>query len=210
MKIDTLVLGDFQTNCYVVRADEGSRDCVVIDPGLSPEPLHDFLAERDLNPVAVLLTHGHADHIAGLNMLRKHWPGVPAVIHAGDAPMLTNPVGNLSIVTGTPFTCEAADVIIDEEGPIEYANLRFEILHTPGHTPGGICLYCPEEGVVFAGDALFAGSIGRTDFPGGDYEQLIEGIREKLLNLPDDTTVRTGHGPATTIGTERHGNQYLM
>jgi glyoxylase-like metal-dependent hydrolase (beta-lactamase superfamily II) len=124
--------------------------------------------------------------------------------------MLTDPVKNLSIMTGVGFTSEAADVIIQAEGPIEFAGIRFEVLHTPGHTPGGICLYCPDVGILFSGDALFADSIGRTDFPGGNYQQLIDSIKSKLLALPDETIVYTGHGPSTTIGDERRHNQYLM
>ncbi len=209
MQVNTLVLGDFQTNCYVVRTDERVRNCVVIDTGLSPEPLGDFLEERALEPAAVIFTHGHADHIAGLNMLRQRWNGIVAIIHAADAAMLTNPMCNLSVIAGTPFSSEPADVVIEREGPVEYAGLRFDILHTPGHTPGGICLYCPAEGVVFSGDALFASSIGRTDFPGGNYEQLIESIRSRLLTLPEDTVVYTGHGPSTTIADEKYANQYL-
>ncbi|MBE0537812.1 MAG: MBL fold metallo-hydrolase [Phycisphaerae bacterium] len=210
MTINTIILGDFQTNCYVLRTDAQASECVIIDAGLSPEPLEDFLEENDLTPAAVLLTHGHVDHIAGLNMLRQRWGSITVAIHADDATMLTNPLRNLSIMTGIPFSSEAAEVVFDKEESIEYAGLRFQVLHTPGHTPGGICLYCPRERIVFAGDALFAGSVGRTDFPGGNYDQLIESIREKLLTLPDDTTVYTGHGPSTTIADEKQANQYLV
>ena len=210
MKIDTFVLGDFQTNSYVVRATDRTKDCVVIDTGLSAEPLIDFLEENDLNPIAVIFTHGHADHIAGLNLLRDRSGDIKVAIHTDDAQMITDPVKNLSIMTGVGFTSAAADVIIQAEGPIEFAGIRFEVLHTPGHTPGGICLYCPDVGILFSGDALFADSIGRTDFPGGNYAQLIDSIKSKLLALPDETIVYTGHGPTTTIGDERRHNQYLM
>ncbi len=210
MKIDTFVLGDFQTNSYVVRATGQTKDCVVIDTGLSSEPLIDFLEENNLNPIAVIFTHGHADHIAGLNLLHNRPGDIKVAIHTDDAQMLTDPVKNLSIMTGVGFTSAAADVIIQAEEPIEFAGIRFEVLHTPGHTPGGICLYCPDVGVLFSGDALFADSIGRTDFPGGNYQQLIDSIKSKLLALPDETIVYTGHSPATTIGDERRHNQYLM
>ncbi len=210
MKVDTLVLGGFETNSYVVRASEEAADCIVIDTGLSAEPLIDFLADHKLSPVVVVLTHGHADHIAGLNLLREKWPGIKVAIHTDDAGMLTNPMTNLSVMTGVSFSAEAAEIVIEEEGEIELGPITFEVLHTPGHTPGGICLYCADEGVVFGGDALFASSIGRTDFPGGNYEQLIESIKSKLLVLPDETKVYTGHGPATTIGTEKECNQYLQ
>lgn len=210
MKIDTLVLGGFETNSYVVRADDESRECVVVDTGLSAEPLIEFLVEENIEPVAVVFTHGHADHIAGVNLLREKWPGIKVAIHTDDAGMLTNPMTNLSVMTGVAFSAEPAEIVIESDGRIELGPVTFDVLHTPGHTPGGICLYCSDDGVVFGGDALFASSIGRTDFPGGNYEQLIESIKSKLLTLPDETKVYTGHGPATTIGTERQFNQYLQ
>jgi hydroxyacylglutathione hydrolase len=210
MKVDTIVLGDFQTNSYVARTTEETADCVIVDTGLSPEPLMDFLVENELNPTAVIFTHGHADHIAGLNLLRQKWPDIKVAIHTDDAEMLTDPMKNLSIMTGKSFTSEPAQIVIKQDEAIEFAGIEFEVFHTPGHTPGGICLYCRDQSVVFAGDTLFADSIGRTDFPGGNYEQLIESIKTKLLALPDDTKVYTGHGSDTTIGYERKHNQYLQ
>lgn len=209
MQIHNIILGDYQTNSYCVTANEGAADCLVIDTGLSPQPLIDFIKGRNLNPIAVILTHGHADHIAGLNLLRGNWPGIKVAIHARDANMLSDAQANLSALTGASFETEPADIIIEEDGPIEFAGIKFDIMHTPGHTKGGICLYAKNEGILFAGDTLFATSIGRTDFPGGNYEQLISGIKKKLLVLPDETKVYTGHGPETTIGTEKKFNQYL-
>jgi len=116
---------------------------------------------------------------------------------------------NLSAFSGMPFKTGPADIIIEAESPLIFAGMEFQILHTPGHTPGGISLYSEKEGVVFVGDALFAGSIGRTDFPGGDSNQLIAAIKTKLLTLPEDTTVYSGHGPATTIATEKRTNPFL-
>lgn len=210
MKVDTIVLGDFQTNSYVVRATEETVDCVIVDTGLSAQVLIDFLVENSLNPTAVIFTHGHADHIAGLNLLREKRPEIKVAIHTDDAEMLTDPMKNLSIMTGNSFTSQPAEIVIREDETIEFAGITFETFHTPGHTPGGICLYCRSEGVVFAGDTLFADSIGRTDFPGGNYAQLIESIKSKLLLLPDETKVYTGHGPDTTIGYEKQHNQYLQ
>jgi hydroxyacylglutathione hydrolase len=210
MKVDTIVLGDFQTNSYVARTTEETADCVIVDTGLSPEPFMDFLVDKDLYPSAVIFTHGHADHVAGLNLLRQKWPDIKVAIHADDAEMLTDPMKNLSIMTGKSFTSEPAQIVIKQDEAIEFAGIEFEVFHTPGHTPGGICLYCRDQSVVFAGDTLFADSIGRTDFPGGNYEQLIESIKTKLLALPDDTKVYTGHGSDTTIGYERKHNQYLQ
>jgi len=116
---------------------------------------------------------------------------------------------NLSALSGVPFKTSPADIIIDAEGPQTFAGVEFQILHTPGHTPGGVSLYSKSEGVVFVGDALFAGSVGRTDFPGGDFNQLITAIKTKLLTLPDETRVYSGHGPATTIANEKRTNPFL-
>ncbi len=210
MQIHKLILGDYQTNSFCLTANEDAVDCLVIDTGLSPQPLIDFLKERKLDPIAVILTHGHADHIAGLNLLRENWPDIKVAIHIQDADMLSDAQANLSALTGGGFETEPADIIIEEEGTIEFAGIKFDVIHTPGHTHGGICLYEKNESILFAGDTLFATSIGRTDFPGGNYDQLISGIKKKLMVLPDETKVYTGHGPETTIGTEKKFNQYLQ
>jgi len=209
MKIDRLILGDFETNCYVVRTDESARDCVVIDTGLDSREMMAFLAEHRLTPAAVILTHGHVDHIAGLAALRSAFPQVRVYIHKLDAPMLTDSRSNLSRMAMMTFTTAPADVLLADGDTIDEAGIVLKVLHTPGHTPGGICLYAESEGVVFAGDTLFAGGIGRTDFPGGDTEQLLDGIRAKLFVLPDPTVVHPGHAMRTTIGREKASNPFL-
>ncbi|HUW18765.1 MAG TPA: MBL fold metallo-hydrolase [Sedimentisphaerales bacterium] len=209
MEIDRLILGAFETNCYVVRANKAADRCLVIDAGLEATELVDFIQERKLNPLAVVLTHGHADHIVGVAEARKSFPAVKVYIHKLDAEMLTGAENNLSALTGELFRTEPADLTLEEGDVVEQAGIRLHVLHTPGHTPGGICLYSREHGVVFVGDTLFAGSIGRTDFPGGSMTQLITGIREKLLTLPDETVVYPGHGPITTVEQERKYNPYL-
>jgi len=209
MKIDRLILGDFQTNCYVVRGEESASDCLVVDPGLDPESLIGFLQDRQLHPVAVILTHGHVDHIASLTPLRRSFPGIRVYIHRLDAPMLADPQANLSALAGMVFTTEPAEVLLEDGDTLELAGIRLRVLHTPGHTPGGICLYAEQEGLVFVGDTLFADSVGRTDFPGGSTSQLIESIRVKLLALPDTTAVYPGHGMSTTICRERRLNPFL-
>ena len=209
MKIQQLILGDFETNCYCLTASDSAKECLIIDTGLGPEPLIDFLRANELNPAAVIFTHGHADHITGASLLRENYPDIKVAIHRNDAKMLTSCVKNMSILSGKAFTVEPANVIIEAEGPISFANLQFEVLHTPGHTQGGICLYSETEEVVFVGDTLFAGSIGRTDLPGGDFNQLITAIKEKLLTLPPRTKVLPGHGQETTIQNEKQFNQYL-
>ena len=210
MIIDTLVLGDFQTNCFCVRPNEEVSDCLIIDPGMGAEVLVQMLQEKGYTPVEILLTHGHADHIGGVESLRQHWPGVRVSIHEDDAGMLTNPADNLSLMAGVMVQARPAEVLLNSEDIYyEAAGLRFKVLHTPGHTPGGICLYASDEDILFAGDTLFAGSVGRSDFPGGDHRMLIDMIRQKLLILPQKTMVYTGHGPATTIGNEKESNPFL-
>ncbi|MBN1436092.1 MAG: MBL fold metallo-hydrolase [Sedimentisphaerales bacterium] len=209
MKIDCLVLGDFQTNCYVVRESDDSQDCVVIDPGLSAGPLLDMLAANDLRPSRILLTHGHIDHIAGLESLRKKYPQAKICIGKEEASALSDPTANLAVMLAMKLTVGPADEELAAGDVLNLGDLEFQVLSTPGHTVGGVSYYCGEEGVVFTGDALFAGSIGRHDFPGGDLETLLQGIREQLFTLPDDTRVYSGHGPVTTIGEEKRSNPFF-
>ena len=210
MIIDTIVLGDYQTNCFCVRQNEEANDCLIIDPGMEAAPLVQMLQANDYTPVDILLTHGHADHIGGVETLRQHWPEVRVAISKDDADMLTSPAENLSLMAGAMIQARPAEILLNsEEGDYEAAGLRFKILHTPGHTPGGICLYAADEDILFAGDTLFAGSIGRSDFPGGNHRILIDMIRQNPLILPAQTTVYTGHGPATTIGNEKASNPFL-
>jgi hydroxyacylglutathione hydrolase len=209
MKIDGLVLGSYQTNCYVLREDETVKDCLVVDTALEAGGLTDFLDEGKLNPVAVVLTHGHADHITGVELLRDRFPGIKVFIHKLDAEMLTGALSNLSLMAGMRFSTEPADFTLEEGDIVEQASVKLKVLHTPGHTPGGICLYSEDEGIVFSGDALFCAGIGRTDFPDGSMTQLLKSIREKLLVLPENTVVYPGHGPATTIAQEKTTNPYL-
>lgn len=210
MHIDAFVLGDFLTNCYVVRVDESRKYCVLIDPGLHPYPLVQFLQQQTLNPEAVIITHGHIDHIGGVEIIREHWPKTKVYIHKADAEMLTDPNENLSMVAGTVFQARPAEVVINGQTEIRAAGLRFEVLHTPGHTPGGICLHCPSDGIAFVGDTLFAGSIGRSDFPGGSHEQLLQSIQTQLLVLPETTRIYPGHGPHTTLRNEKKHNPFLQ
>ena len=216
MKIQTLILGVYQTNCYIrqvtramLRKSDAVVDCLIIDPGLQAEELIDFLREHKLNPVAVALTHGHADHIAGLAFLHEDFPDVEVYIHKLDAEMLTEPGQNLSALAGETVTTRPADFLLQDGDIIERAGVKLQVLHTPGHTPGGICLYAQDEGIVFTDDTLFAESVGRTDFPGGDMDQLTDAIRRKLLTLPGTTKVYPGQGPTTTIAEEKKHNPFL-
>jgi glyoxylase-like metal-dependent hydrolase (beta-lactamase superfamily II) len=194
--IDRLILGRLQTNCYCLRA---AQDCLIVDTGADHvEPLIDFLKKNSLRPAAVVFTHGHFDHVNGVTLLAKHFPAVESIIHRHDAAALVGKVKDLKVR------------LIKQDGPIELAGIRLEVFHTPGHTPGGISLYCRSGEVVFTGDTLFAGSVGRTDLEDGSREELIEGIKKKLLVLPEQTVVYPGHGPATTIGKEKRSNPFLQ
>ncbi len=208
MKIDHLILGAFETNCYVLRTTESAKDCLIIDTGLQADRLVRFLKQHDLNPVAVVLTHGHPDHAAGVAILRESFPDIKVCIHKNDADMLTEAQSDFGLLVGGVSGTEPADLILEEE-VIEHAGIKLQVLHTPGHTSGGICLYSEQEGIVFTDDTLFADSVGRTDL-GGNMTQLLKSIREKLFTLPDDTKVYPGHGPTTTIAHEKQYNQFLQ
>jgi hydroxyacylglutathione hydrolase len=216
MIIEQLIVGPFETNCFVLHKSaisaaggpKADTDCVIIDAGIEPAPLIGYLQKNQLNPVAVILTHGHIDHTAGLDSLLTNWPHIKIYIHCLDEPMLAGK-NNLAELVGMPARKIKADCLLEDGQIIELAGIMFVVLHTPGHTPGGICLYSSDEQTAFVGDTLFAGSVGRTDFPGGDEKQLLNSIKEKLLNLPGSTKVYPGHGPATTIANEKKHNPFL-
>jgi len=210
MEIERLVLGAYETNCYVLRNSPIERDCLIIDTGLDAAGLVDFLSKGRFTPKAVVLTHGHVDHIGGITLLREEFDGIRVYIHKLDADMLSRAEHNLSALAGEPFSTEPAEYFLEEGDAVMEAGISLEVFHTPGHTPGGVSLYAKGDGIVFVGDALFAGSVGRTDFPGGDMAQLIASIRKKLLSLPDETVVYPGHGPTTTIARERANNPFLQ
>ena len=213
MHIDRLVLGAYENNCYIIRDSKKAADCIIIDTGLSSTLLIDFLRKNNLNPQTLILTHGHGDHIAGITSLRNNFGQIKVCIHKADSHMLSNARDNLSVLVGAKITAIPADILLDKEEQIEYADISLQIIHTPGHSPGGICLYNKDEKILFSGDTLFAGSVGRTDFPGYDTEkcmaQLISNIKNKLLVLPEDTKVLPGHGESTTIRQEKLYNPYL-
>ncbi len=209
IKIEAILSMPFQENSYVVWR-EGRTEALVIDPGLEPGLILEFLAERKLGVAAILDTHGHADHIGGNGVLKECFPAAPLVIGVNDACMLSDPVLNLSSPFGFEITSPPADRLVIEGDTLEYAGLRLEVYDIPGHSPGHVVFVLRETPIhVLGGDVLFAGSIGRTDFPGGSFEQLAAGIRTKLYTLPDDTIVYPGHGPTTTIGREKRSNQFV-
>ncbi len=199
----------YAQNTYVLW-QPGKPDAIVVDPGYEPNLIFDLLKAEKLTPVVILNTHGHFDHIAGNAAMKKRYPEIPLVIGYGDAAMLTDPILNLSAFAETPVISPTADRTLREGETIEYAGLSMEVLEIPGHSPGHVVFVLSdgERITVLGGDVLFAGSIGRTDFPGGSLPQLLSGIRAKLWPLPDDTVVYPGHGPETTVGEEKKNNPY--
>lgn len=200
----------FAENSYVAWLDD-STDCVVLDPGLEPGKILAFLARRGLTPKAILNTHGHSDHIAGNETLKVRWPDAPLIIGVRDADKLTDPDKNLSAPFGLPLTSPAADQTVRQGDVCRYAGLELEVLDTPGHSIGHVVflLRGQDPWVLFAGDVLFDGSVGRTDFPDGDSETLIQVIHNKLFTLTPETVVLPGHGPPTTIGREIADNPFV-
>jgi glyoxylase-like metal-dependent hydrolase (beta-lactamase superfamily II) len=200
----------FEENAYLV-ALAGSQECVIADPGLEPEAILEVADQENWTAAAILNTHGHADHIAGNRALKERWPTAPLVIGAGDASKLTDPVGNLSAGFGLPLVSPPADRTVREGEVIDFGGIRWTVLETPGHSSGHIVFVATELSpmIVLGGDVLFAGSIGRSDFPDSDPAALVASIREKLFTLPDDTVVLPGHGPATTVGRERWSNPFV-
>ncbi len=210
VKVRTVVSRPFEENTYLVWLP-GRGDCVVFDPGLEPDLILDALRAEGLTVAAILNTHGHADHIGGNEAMKESFPDAPLLIGAGDAVMLVDANANLSAAFGLPIVSPPADRTVNEGDVVESAGLRFEVREIPGHSPGHVVFVLRgEPTVVFGGDVLFRGSIGRTDFPGGSMEQLLDGIRTKLYTLPDDTVVWSGHGPVTTVGHERRSNPFVQ
>lgn len=210
IRLKTVVDQLFAENTYIAYLEDRD-DCLVIDPGLEPLLIVQALEEVSRSPAAILNTHGHADHIGGNATLKQQWPRAPLVIGAGDEQKLTSAEANLSAQYGLPITSPPADVLVNEPEQYAAAGFDLEVLNTPGHSIGHIVFLWRdhEPWIVFGGDVLFQGSIGRTDFPDGSFEQLRSSIHDKLFVLPDDTIVLPGHGPQTTIGQEKKSNPYV-
>lgn len=208
MIVEQYTVGPVGTNCYFIVNKE-SRDLLIIDPGAEAERLASEIRKKGYHPVAILLTHGHFDHASGVAGLQKEFP-VPAYAYEGEKATLEDPVLNLTgtwMGKGEKFH---ADKFVKDEEVLNLAGFRIHVFFTPGHTPGGCCYYFEGNGILCSGDTLFQASVGRTDLPGGSMKQLIDGIKNKLMKLPDDTKVLTGHMGCTTIGFERQYNPYIQ
>ncbi|MBU1182897.1 MAG: MBL fold metallo-hydrolase [Proteobacteria bacterium] len=204
MIIKNLTVGPIMANCFIVGCDR-TREAAVIDPGDESDKILLTLAGLKLKVKYIINTHGHFDHVGG-NKKMKDATGAGILIHSLDAPMLDYISQSASAWGMNVEDSPPPDLMLKDDDEVKFGDISLKVIHTPGHSPGGISLY--SHGSVFVGDTLFAGSIGRTDFPGGDFDTLISSIRKKLFVLGDDVKVFAGHGPETTIGTEKRHNPF--
>lgn len=206
LKVERYIVGPVQTNCYFA-VNEQTKETLIIDPGAGAGRLAEILKQKKLNPVAILLTHGHFDHAGAAADLAEHFH-ISIYAQEHEKETLENAALNLSGWEGREQTYHV-DCFLHDEQEIDLAGFHIRVLFTPGHTVGGCCYYFPYQDALFSGDTLFAQSVGRTDFPKGSASQLIRAIKEKIMILPDEVTVYTGHNDITTVGTERMYNPYL-
>jgi hydroxyacylglutathione hydrolase len=201
-----VTVGMFQENCYLYACPQ-TREAVIIDPGDEPEQIIETIQKLQLIPKYILNTHGHIDHITAIDAVSEVYP-VPLAIHPADVHMYTDVRMASFFGRRAPLVKRKPDILLQEGDRITFGTLTLEVLHTPGHTPGGVC-FVSDSTCVFSGDTLFYRSIGRTDLEGGNYEQLITSIRQKLYTLGDDLVVFPGHGQPTTILEEKHENPFV-
>ena len=202
-----LTVGLLEVNCYIL-GDEETKEAVVIDPGGDEAEILEVLNHHKLQLKLIIDTHGHFDHVDA-NQPLKDATGAQIAIHEADARMLDKPSAEAMFFTGNRLRLSQPDILLKENDILTFGAYRLKVLHTPGHTPGGISLVLEGHPYVYVGDTLFAGSIGRTDFPGGDYDALINGVRDKIFLLGDNYTVYPGHGPVTTVAQERKYNPFF-
>jgi len=205
---EVLAVGPLQCNCSIL-GDETSREAIVVDPGDELPRIFHLLAKHQLTVKQIVVTHAHIDHIASVHRLREI-TGAPVLYNQRDLPLVAMMDEQAAWVGCAIPRVSAPDDSLEDADTVAVSGLTAEVLHTPGHTEGSLCLHIPEHNILLAGDTLFAGSVGRTDLPGGHTGKLLASIRDRLLTLPDSTIVTPGHGEATTIGIERRSNPFLQ
>lgn len=206
IKIGRMVVGAVQTNCYFLQ-NVDTNEVIVVDPGAKGERIYEEMTNHGYTIKAVLLTHGHFDHVMGADAIRKA-ANVKVYLGEQDGKLIENADLNVSAMFGTPYTTKA-DILVKDGEELELAGIKMKVIHTPGHTAGGVCYYLEEEKILVCGDTLFAESVGRTDFPTSSSSALVNAIREKLFTLPEEVYVYPGHGPTTTIGHEKENNPFV-
>ena len=210
ISFETIVSQPFAENSYVVRRYD-AQECFIVDPGFEPELIEQFIDSANLVPIAILNTHGHSDHIAGNAAMKQRWPDCPLWIGEGDAEKLTDPTKNLSADYGAALISPPADRLLVDGEQLELFGTQWKVANTPGHSSGHIVFIWEgaESAIVVGGDVLFQGSVGRTDFYDGSFEQLRDSIHQRIFTLPDPTIVLPGHGPTTTVGAEKAHNPFV-
>lgn len=211
IKVEKFVVGPLGENSYILSDESG--ECIFIDPGFyykeEYEEIIDYISENKLKPINISNTHCHFDHIMGVEFIREKY-NIPFQAHKADEFLIDRSVNQAKAFGFEMKQVTSLNNFIDEDDTIKLGDTELKIYHVPGHSPGHVVFYHEESKILVAGDVLFYGSIGRTDLPGGNYQTLISGIKEKLFILPDDTKVYSGHGPETTIGFEKENNPFLM
>ncbi|MGA1467972.1 MAG: MBL fold metallo-hydrolase [Phycisphaerales bacterium] len=210
-RIRAFPLGETETNAYLVSGAAGDpKGCWIVDPGVDPSSLVETVRREGLEPRAIVLTHAHYDHIGGVDEVERAFGRLPIHLHAAEEAFCEEPMLNLSVFLGTPIVCRSPDHTLAEGSTLSLGESRWRVMHTPGHSPGSVCLVDDVHDVAIVGDLVFAGSIGRTDFPTSDPEAMRGSLARILEELPDSTALLPGHGPATTLAAERRRNPFLQ
>ncbi|MDI6698585.1 MAG: MBL fold metallo-hydrolase [Candidatus Saccharicenans sp.] len=205
MNYQLVIVGPLETNCYLYFCPE-TRECAVIDPGAGADQIFPLITHLSLKPVIILNTHGHVDH-TGANIEIKDRYGVPIAIHQDDLPLLEESIQlEFGLMLGAKPSPRPDRLLVDGD-EVRVGQTSLKVIHTPGHSPGSVCFYTP--GILFSGDTLFCGGVGRTDLPGGSWKDLIRSLRTRVLTYPEETVVLPGHGPRTTVGEEKENNPFL-
>ncbi|SNB44894.1 MBL fold metallo-hydrolase [Geobacter sp. DSM 9736] len=207
MIFESVVVGELGVNCFILGCEK-TKEGIVVDPGGEPGRILAAVSQLGLSVKYVINTHGHFDHVGGVKEVLAA-TGARYLVHREDVPFLSRASDSARAYGLRAENPPLPDEFMEDGLTVSFGECRLKVIHTPGHTPGGCCLYLEDENVVITGDTLFAESVGRTDLPGGSHEILVAGIRDRLLNLPEETSVWPGHGPASTIGHERRHNPYL-